>query len=78
VLAELKDLWARVRVRWHAVAAALIVAAPSLLLYLEGVDLRPILAHFMPENYVELIVAILPFVIAFMKPMIHLAEPEDD
>jgi hypothetical protein len=75
MLNELKDLWARVRVRWHAVAVAVIAALPTLLLYLEGIDLRPILAHFLPENYVELIVALLPFVIAFMRPMVHLEEP---
>lgn len=78
MLSELKDLLQRLRVRWHAVVAALILAAPSLLLYFEGIDLRPILAHFLPENYVEVIVSLLPFVIAFMKPMIHLEDPSDD
>jgi hypothetical protein len=64
VLAELKDLWARVRVHWHAVAVALVAALPTLFLYLEGIDLRPILAHLLPENYVDIIVALLPFVLA--------------
>jgi hypothetical protein len=77
MLNELSDLWARLRVRWHAVAVALVAMVPTLLLYLDGVDLRPILAHVLPANYVELIVALLPFVLAIMKPMIHLEEPED-
>jgi hypothetical protein len=78
VLAELKDLWARVRVRWHAVALALVAALPTLFLYMEGIDLRPILAHVLPENYVDIIVALLPFVLAVMKPMIHLEDTSDD
>jgi hypothetical protein len=78
VLAELKDLWARVRVRWHAVALALVAALPTLFLYIEGIDLRPILAHVLPENYVDIIVALLPFVLAVMKPMIHLEDTSDD
>lgn len=78
MLNELKDLWARVRVRWHAVAIALVAALPTIFLYLEGIDLRPILAHVLPENYVDIIVALLPFVLALMKPMVHLEDPADD
>jgi hypothetical protein len=78
MLKELSDIWARLRVRWHAVVLALAAVLPALLYHLEGIDVRPILAHFLPENYVEIIVALLPFVLALLKPMIHLEEPQDD
>jgi hypothetical protein len=78
VLAELKDLYGRLRVHWHALAVAIVAILPTLLYQLEGIDLRPILSHFLPENYVELIIALLPFALLVMKPMLHLTEPEDD
>lgn len=78
MLDELKYLLARLRVRWQALVAALVLAAPSLLLYLDGIDMRPILAYVLPDNYVELIAVLLPLVLAVMRPMVHLEAPEDD
>jgi hypothetical protein len=78
MLTELKDIWARLKVHWHAVAVAFVAMLPTLLYQLEGIDLRPILSHFLPEHYVELIIALLPFVLLVMKPMLHLEEPEDE
>jgi hypothetical protein len=75
----LKDLWARVQVRWHAVALALIAALPSILNYLEVIDLRPFLTHLgLKETLVDLIVSGLPFALAFIKPMVSVdpVEPE--
>ncbi|MCP1937383.1 hypothetical protein J2R95_003178 [Bradyrhizobium japonicum] len=78
MFSELNDIYARLRVHWHAVAVAVVAALPTLLLYLEGIDLRPILAHVLPANYVDLIVALLPFMLLVMKPLIHLEDPKDD
>jgi hypothetical protein len=77
MLNEISDLWARLKIHWHAVAVAVVAAIPAVLLQLEGVDLRPILSHVLPEHYVDLIVTLLPFVLALMKPMIHLEDPKD-
>ena len=78
MLNELSDIWARLKIHWHAVAVALVAALPTLLLYLEGIDLRPILSQFLPEHYVDLIVALLPFLLRVMKPLVHLEDPKDD
>ena len=75
----LKNLWARITVHWHVVLAALIAALPSILDYLGVVDLLPILIHLgVPENYASLIVKVLPFVLAFLRPMLTVdaVEPE--
>lgn len=78
MLNEISDIWARLRVHWHAVAIAFVAMLPELLYQLQGVDLRPILSHILPANYVDLIIAALPFVLLVMKPMVHLEEPADD
>ncbi|MGY3589355.1 hypothetical protein [Bradyrhizobium sp. USDA 4350] len=78
MLKELSDIWARLRVHWHAVAVAVIASLPVLLSQLEGIDLTPILAHIIPAEYVPLVVTLLPFVLAVMRPMIHMEEPKDD
>lgn len=78
MLKELSDIYGRLKVHWHALAVAFVALLPTLLYQLQGIDLRPILAHFLPENYVELIISLLPFVLLVMKPMLHLAEPEDE
>jgi hypothetical protein len=57
---------------------AFVSLLPSLLYYLQGVDLRPILSQFLPENYVELIIAALPFLLLVMKPVLHMEDPKDD
>lgn len=74
---KLKSLWGRATVHWHVLLAAFIAALPSILNYLGVIDLRPILAHFLPDNYVSLIIGVLPFVLAFLKPLVAVAPPED-
>lgn len=64
------DLWARLEVHWHAVAVLLIAAAPGILDWLGVIDLKPLLMHVVPENVADLIVAILPFILAFVRPML--------
>ena len=72
----LKNLWARLQVHWHVVLAALIAALPSILDYLGVIDPLPILIHLgVPENYANLVVKTLPFVLAFLRPMLTV-EPE--
>lgn len=78
MLSELSDIWARLKIHWHAVAVAVIAVLPTLLYQLQGIDLRPILSQFLPANYVELIIAALPFLLLVMKPMLHMEEPKDD
>lgn len=78
MLNELKDLWSRLKIHWHAVAVAAVALLPELLYQLQGIDLRPILSQFLPEHYVEIIISALPFVLLIMKPMVHLEEPSDD
>jgi hypothetical protein len=74
---KLKALWERVRIRWHVLAVALLAAAPEILNYLGVINLKPILSQFLPENWVGLIVGILPFVLAFLKSAIAV-EPVAD
>jgi hypothetical protein len=78
MLNELSAIWARSASIGTPWAVAVIAALPILLSQLEGIDLRPILAHIIPADYVDLVVALLPFVLAIMKPMVHLEEPEDE
>ena len=73
---KLKALWARVQVRWHILALALLASLPEILDYLGVVNLRPILSQVLPENYVAFIVGTLPFVLALVKPLVAL-EPKD-
>lgn len=72
----MNDFISRLRVHWHAVAAALLTALPVLLDQLGVIDLKPILAHFMPLEFAELVVGLLPFVLAFLKPLIALDPPK--
>jgi hypothetical protein len=74
---KLKALWGRLRVRWHVLAVALLAAAPEILNYLGVIDLKPILSQFLPDNWVSLIVGILPFVLVFLKSVISV-EPVKD
>jgi hypothetical protein len=70
----LKSLWARVTVHWHVVLATLITALPSILDYLGVIDLKPILVGLgAKETLADLIVKVLPLVLAFVKPMIAVA-----
>jgi hypothetical protein len=78
MLNEISEIWGRLKVHWHAVAVAAIAVLPTLLYQLEGIDLRPILSQFLPSNYVELIISLLPFALLVMKPMLHMEDPKDD
>jgi hypothetical protein len=72
----LKNLWARLTVHWQVVSAAFIVALPSILDYLGVIDLKPLLMHFgASDKMAELITNVMPFVLAFVRPMIAV-EPE--
>ena len=73
----MKAFLARLRVRWHALAAAMCTAFPVLLDQLGVIDLKPILSQFLPENWVSLIVGIMPFVLVFLKSAISV-EPVAD
>jgi hypothetical protein len=68
--AYLTELWSRIRVHWTAFATALLTALPVLLDQLGVIDLKPILSQWLPEGYAGLIVGLLPFVLAFIKPLI--------
>lgn len=65
----------RVRIRLSALAAALLTALPVLLDQLGVIHLRPILAHFVADEWADLIVGLMPFVLAFLRPLVHL-EPD--
>jgi hypothetical protein len=78
MLNELSDIWGRLKVHWHAVAVALIAALPVILQQLDGIDLRPILAQLLPAQYVDLVIALLPFLLLVMKPMLHMEEPASE
>jgi hypothetical protein len=82
VRAYFADLWARIEVRWHAIAILLLAAAPGILDWLGVIDLKPILMHFVSESVADLIVGCLPFVLAFVRPMLAVTPatpaPEED
>ncbi len=70
----LKGLWTRVTVHWSVVLAAFIAALPSILDYLGLIDLKPLLMGLgLKEGIVDFIVAALPFVLAFVKPLVAVA-----
>lgn len=74
----LKGLWARVVIHWHVVLAALIAAMPAILDYLGLVDIKPLLIGLgMKEGIVDFIVKALPFVLAFVKPLVAVAPVAD-
>lgn len=78
MLTKLKALWARVRIRWHVLTLAFVAALPELLNWLGFIDLRPVLEHLgVPEGLAGLLVAVLPFLLVFVKKAFEL-EPEDD
>lgn len=77
MLSELNSIWQRLVIHWHAVAVATIAMIPVLLEQLDGVDLTPLLSYILPAQYVPLVVALLPFVLVIMKPMIRLEDDTD-
>lgn len=78
MLDKLKALWERVQVRWHVIVIALVAAAPEILNYLGLIDLKPILSQFLPENWTNLIVGILPFVLVFLRSAVSVAPAQDE
>lgn len=77
-IVELQDFWRRLRVRWHVLGVAFLAALPAIVEWLSGIDLRPILTHFLPDNTVEMIVGALPFLLIFLKSAVHTEEKEPD
>jgi hypothetical protein len=71
--AYLADLWARIEFHWHAVVLLFIAAAPGILDWLGVIDLKPILMHVVSEATADLIVGCLPFVLAFVRPMLAIS-----
>ena len=71
----MKAFLSRLRVCWHTLAAAMCTALPVLLDQLGVIDLKPVLRHFTSEEYAALIVGLMPFVLAFLKPLVHM-EPD--
>ncbi|MDB5603480.1 MAG: hypothetical protein JWP25_380 [Bradyrhizobium sp.] len=67
----IRDLRERVRIRWHALIAAFSVALPVLLEQLQVIDLKPLLLHYMSPEVAAIMIALVPFYIALLKPMIH-------
>ncbi len=74
----LKGLWARLLIRWHVLSLALLAAAPEILNYLGVIDLKPILSQFLPDNSVDLVVGIMPFVLMFVKSVVAVEPPSED
>jgi hypothetical protein len=72
----IKAFLARVRIRMAPLVAALVAALPVLLDQLGIIDFKPILTHFMAPEYAVALVGLMPFLLAFLKPLIHLAEKE--
>lgn len=73
---KLKALWERLRIRWHVVVLALLAASPEIITYLSGLDLKPILSHFLSASTVDLVVGLLPFLLIFLKSAVHLDAEE--
>jgi hypothetical protein len=76
-MTSMRELRARVRFRWHAFLAALSVALPVLLDQLQVVDLKPILGRYMSAEVVAIVVGLMPFYIALLKPMVHFEDHKD-
>lgn len=74
----MNDFLSRVRVHWHAVVASFVAAAPVLLQQLQVIDLRPLLSQYLGDDWAALLIALLPFYIAFLKPMLHIEDKETD
>lgn len=74
----MKDFLARIRVSWHALLAAFTMALPILLQQLQVIDLKPLLSHYLGDDWATIIVALMPFYIAMLRPMISMDPPASD
>lgn len=68
---SMSNIRARVRFRWHSFLAALSFSLPVLLDQLQVVDLKPLLSRYMSTEVVVVLVGLMPFYIALLKPMVH-------
>lgn len=71
---ELKNFLGRIRVGVAPLLTALVAAMPVLLDQLGVLDLKPILSRFMDPDYASLVIWFMPFVLAFLRPLVSLAE----
>ncbi|MGZ3675359.1 MAG: hypothetical protein ACXVCO_13720 [Ktedonobacterales bacterium] len=78
MLDYLKGAWARFEVHWHGVAVAFVTAVPVLLDQLGVIDIKPILIHFMSPEMASAVVGLMPFALAFLKPLFKVAPHPDD
>jgi hypothetical protein len=69
-------LLSRISISWHAFIAAVLTALPILLQQLQVIDLKPLLSHYLGDDWAAVLVALMPFYIALLKPMISV-EPHD-
>lgn len=75
----LKSLWARLQVHWSAVGLAFIAALPTMLDYLGVIDLKPILTGLgLSDATAELVTNVLPFVLAFVRPLVAVTPVTDE
>lgn len=76
---KLKSLWARITIRWHVLVAAFLAALPEILNYLGFIDLQPILEHLgIPDGTTGFIVSALPFLLMFLKNVVHMDPVAED
>ena len=68
---------ARVKIRWHALIATFSFAFPVLLQQLQVIDLKPLLTRYMSAEVAAIVVALIPFYIAMLKPMIQIEDRKD-
>lgn len=74
----MSKLLARIHIRLHALAVAFLVALPVLLDKLGTIDLHPVLASIgLKPEWADLIIALVPFYLAFLKPLIHVEDAND-
>ena len=71
------DILARVKIRWHALIATFSFALPVLLQQLQVIDLKPLLTRYMSAEVAAIVVALIPFYIAMLKPMIQIEDRKD-
>lgn len=78
MLDYIKGAWARLEVRWHAVAAAFVAAVPVLLDQLHVINLRPILEHLMSPDMAGVVEGLMPFALLFCEKLFAITPHPDD
>lgn len=70
--------FSRLEMELHVVGVAFAVALPVLLDRLGYVDFSPLLHRFgVPDDITSLVVAMLPFVLAFLKPIVKASSADE-